>query len=1002
MPEPIITLSLLLSAAAGGMAEAIVGRAADKAPNLVSRAKALLSQTQALPASTAEVAVRKAVDAARQDMLLQIAQGDLSLAPNAVGDLVALLNHPPFAESVASKLLVAGQPDWERLRLAWDAQGGDSDRWQALQPALFDLLEAIQQHLSADPDLGPLLRDLAKLSQLTNLTTSNQVIADASREIAVSSAAGAVTLAELLALSGRQAATLGEIKTLLAQMAQRPAPRAAAAVSTGVALTPDERAYLNSLRERCNRLPLADDRRRQDPGQPQARVELARVYVDLRTTAEPPLSLVFERLQVPAAERPRLLKTLRQSGVKGATGRLPIEAPEAAELTAAFLARPGERDDFEKHPLRPWAKDAEALQAAFAKVTALEALAQPGACVLLGKPGSGKSTLVNHLALTLAGAWLGTEPDWAAMLHNQFPAPLFPLRVILRRWSADLTKHSRAGRSLAYDALAVATEIRDRRELLQRLDRSDTLVLFDGLDEVPVPDPDSQEPFDRRRLIVDSVGAFIAAHPTCRVLVTSRVKPYQNEPVYQLPGLATYELADLDTPRVERFIGLWYDELVRVGRVLSGRAAELRQRLLQALALREILREMAGTPLLLTMLTQVNAWAGLPESRAHLYHDCVEQLLWEWEKEKREGAEGASSLRNLDDLLQEIVEQYRQPATRKHIEHQLWELTFDAHGQSGRQTADLAAVDLEKRLAPIHPGRHQAKAWASRVVELMQTRGGLLVETETGHFSFPHRSFQEYLAACGLLQQVNRVGKVAELASSENWTEVVLLACGELNRRGDFRDTQTLVQELARPPFLEPNAWRRLLVAGQAWLEFGPQNALDASGRELRENLPFQLTDLMQEVYVPAAQRLAAGLLAADLGLRPADLHARIPIVAQSILGYDFRIGKYPVTNSQFQDFITAGGYDQRQPWWDKEEIEEIMQYWVEWPAGPRYWDNPRFNRATQPVVGVSWYEAGAYCDWLTAELRQRGEIGQGDMVRLPTEAEWARVAAGADRRPYP
>ncbi|MFZ1710956.1 MAG: hypothetical protein WAW20_20420, partial [Anaerolineae bacterium] len=184
MPEPIITLSLLLRAAAGGMAEAIVGRATDKAPNLVSRAKALLSQTQALPASTAEVAVRKAVDAARQDMLLQIAQGDLSLAPNAVGDLVALLNHPPFAESVASKLLVAGQPDWERLRLAWAAQGGDSDRWQALQPALFDLLEAIQQHLSADPDLGPLLRDLAKLSQLTNLTTSNQVIADASREIA--------------------------------------------------------------------------------------------------------------------------------------------------------------------------------------------------------------------------------------------------------------------------------------------------------------------------------------------------------------------------------------------------------------------------------------------------------------------------------------------------------------------------------------------------------------------------------------------------------------------------------------------------------------------------------------------------------------------------------------------------------------------------------------------------------------------------------------------------
>lgn len=45
MPEPIITLSLLLSAAAGGVAEALVGRAADKAPNLVERAKTLLNQT---------------------------------------------------------------------------------------------------------------------------------------------------------------------------------------------------------------------------------------------------------------------------------------------------------------------------------------------------------------------------------------------------------------------------------------------------------------------------------------------------------------------------------------------------------------------------------------------------------------------------------------------------------------------------------------------------------------------------------------------------------------------------------------------------------------------------------------------------------------------------------------------------------------------------------------------------------------------------------------------
>ncbi len=77
-----------------------------------------------------------------------------------------------------------------------------------------------------------------------------------------------------------------------------------------------------------------------------------------------------------------------------------------------------------------------------------------------------------------------------------------------------------------------------------------------------------------------------------------------------------------------------------------------------------------------------------------------------------------------------------------------------------------------------------------------------------------------------------------------------------------------------------------------------------------------------------------------------------------------FAIARFPVTNREYETYLRATD-----------------------TAPPPWWSNARFNHPEQPVVGVSWFEAVAFCRWVSART--------GDPHRLPTEAEWERAARG-------
>ena len=95
-----------------------------------------------------------------------------------------------------------------------------------------------------------------------------------------------------------------------------------------------------------------------------------------------------------------------------------------------------------------------------------------------------------------------------------------------------------------------------------------------------------------------------------------------------------------------------------------------------------------------------------------------------------------------------------------------------------------------------------------------------------------------------------------------------------------------------------------------------------------------------------------------------------------------FRMARYPGPHAQFRKFVDGARGYQQQRWWTGEGWELCeREGWVK----PRTWTVTRWIGDDCPVSGVSWYEALAFCRWLSEAV--------SETISLPTEQQWQRAA---------
>lgn len=610
----------------------------------------------------------------------------------------------------------------------------------------------------------------------------------------------------------------------------------------------------------------------------------------------------------------------------------------------------------------------------------------PARVLIVGDPGTGKSTFTRRLAFEACSA-LRKQPvaDEKRMLPRETELPVY-IRLgrladyIAKRRDGTTEENALDPDSPEWLPRYLSTNYRLPLDCVEAKLEAGALVLADGLDEASESVRDD---------LVHLLERLPTAYKKSELVVTSRPSAFGG--VTRLKGFQSVEIGPLTDDAIEQFSKTW-------GQCLHSTAKERKQtegKLGRALQNPDMM-VLARNPLMLTCLAVLcSTEVDLPDRRAELY-DLI--LTWLAKNRRREGLERRPTAERCLQLHQQLALAMHLRDEGKQVEIPTWD------------GVKALAKAREFRGLSDEDDRIQA---ADTFLRDEEADSGI-VKGEDQKLRFWHQHFQELLAAQALAgrgSERRRILFKEYKLHDPDWRETVVLLGGSLLKpsHGRLDDLLLEILEATGDRATLSEKARTLALIGAILRD------VHTSGYEFHEEALEELVGEAMAIFeidgaaqVEEALRADAADAIGLIGDRrfedPEKNWVRVP-EGQFWMGaqnerkegpnYDsnaeddetlhkvwlsaFEIGKYPVTVGEYERFLKAGGYS----------IEEL------WGAGgygehqqPMGWAE-QVRYPSRPVVGVSWFEANAYALWIGA--------------RLPTEAEWEKAArCGRDGAVYP
>lgn len=359
---------------------------------------------------------------------------------------------------------------------------------------------------------------------------------------------------------------------------------------------------------------------------------------------------------------------------------------------------------------------------------------EPVVLAVVGAPGTGKTTLLEHTAVRLATGGRKAGPR------------TLPVLLALRDHAAAVADDPQVSLPERIRCALGALGPREPAGWFEaQLDRGRCVVMLDGLDEVARSED--------RQGIVEWVERQIARFPDNDWVITSRPHGYQSAPMNRARVL---QVRRFTGEQIERFVHRWYHAVERISTGtddagvarLAGRHAD---DLLERLRGRPMLFDIASNPLILTMIANVHRYRGaLPGSRAELYTAIVEVLLWRRQEAKR-----------LSPAAEEPTGVQKEMVLRR--------LAFTMMEERIRDLPEERAEELLRPALGLVGFAGTARDFLAPVIV-----SGLMVERELGLCSFAHFTLQEHLAASHIREHGLR-GTLARHVTDPWWRETTLL-----------------------------------------------------------------------------------------------------------------------------------------------------------------------------------------------------------------------------------